>query len=127
MTDQFFTSLSRSIEQEAFKRNYVLKYSFSAFDAPIQHLPPDHRQPRGRRGDPGTLRQTMLKMLKQYFNNVVYTGLNSLNARYDQIICDGHDAAKGSCRIPQIQLGHKNRLHRRDPVRKTDIWDIVTP
>ncbi|MFT4005729.1 MAG: LacI family DNA-binding transcriptional regulator, partial [Lacrimispora sp.] len=32
VTDLFFSSLARSIEQEAFKQNYVLKYSFSAFD-----------------------------------------------------------------------------------------------
>ena len=32
MTDLFFNSLARSIEQEAFRHNYLLKYSFSAFD-----------------------------------------------------------------------------------------------
>ena len=30
MTDLFFNSLARSIEQEAFRHNYLLKYSFSA-------------------------------------------------------------------------------------------------
>ena len=31
-SDLFFSTLARSIEQEAFKHNYVLKYSFTAID-----------------------------------------------------------------------------------------------
>ncbi len=35
ITDPFFSQLARSIEKEAFKQNYILKYSFTAID--IQH------------------------------------------------------------------------------------------
>ena len=107
VTAQFFTSLSRSIEQEAFKRNYVLKYSFSAFD--VSHSS-TFRLIMDNHVDGvvilGRCDKPLLKMLKQYFNNVVYTGLNSLNAKYDQIICDGHDAAKEAVEY-LIQLGHR--------------------
>lgn len=107
VTDQFFTSLSRSIEQEAFKKNYVLKYSFSAFDA--SH-PSTFRLITDNQVDGvvilGRCDKPMLKMLKQYFHHVAYTGLNSLNVKYDQIICDGHDAAVEAVEY-LIQLGHK--------------------
>lgn len=31
-SDYFFSTLAKSIEQEAFRHNYILKYTFSAFD-----------------------------------------------------------------------------------------------
>lgn len=107
VTDLFFTSLSRSIEQEAFKRNYVLKYSFSSFD--INH-PGTFRLITDNHVDGvvilGRCDKPLLKMLKQYFNYVAYTGLNNLEAKYDQIICDGSQVAIAAVNY-LIDLGHK--------------------
>lgn len=89
-SDYFFSTLARNIEKEAFRHNYVLKYTFSAFDI----------------DDPFTLQliagndidgiavlgrcdKDLLKFLKKHFQYVVYSGLNNLDAKYDQIICDG--------------------------------------
>ena len=47
----------------------------------------------------------MLKFLKQYFKYVVYVGLNNLDAKYDQIICDGYQASIASMEH-LFQLGH---------------------
>lgn len=106
-TDLFFSSLARSIEQEAFKRNYVLKYSFSAFDT---NHPNTFRLITDNHVDGvvilGRCDKPLLKMLKQYFNYVAYTGLNKLEAKYDQIICDGCLAAIAAVRH-LIELGHK--------------------
>lgn len=94
VTDLFFSSLARSIEQEAFKRNYVLKYSFSSFD--INH-PGTFRLITDNQVDGvvilGRCDKQHLGLLKKYFNCLAYTGLNNLEAKYDQIICDGHQAA----------------------------------
>lgn len=107
VTDLFFTSLSRSIEQEAFKRNYVLKYSFSSFD--INH-PNTFRLISDHHVDGvvilGRCDKQLLKILKTYFNHVAYTGLNNLDAKYDQIICDGQLAAIAAVNH-LIGLGHK--------------------
>lgn len=106
-TDLFFTSLARSIEQEAFKQNYVLKYSFSALD--INH-PNTFRLIADNHADGvvimGRCDKPMLKMLKQYFSYVVYTGLNPLDAKYDQIICDGRQAARAAVEY-LLELGHR--------------------
>lgn len=105
-TDTFFSSLARGIEKEAFRHNYILKYTFTAFDT----------------GHPGIFRlisdnhvdgvavlgrcdKQLLKFLKQYFQYVAYTGLNSLDAKYDQIICDGSQAAVTAVEH-LLQLGH---------------------
>ncbi|MBT9775968.1 LacI family DNA-binding transcriptional regulator [Clostridium sp. MCC353] len=106
MTDSFFSSLARSIEQEAFKHNYVLKYSFSSFD--INH-PSTFRLITDNHVDGvvilGRCDKQLLGTLKKYFNYVAYTGLNNLEAKYDQIICDGHQASLAAMEH-LMELGH---------------------
>ncbi|MEG0689340.1 MAG: LacI family DNA-binding transcriptional regulator, partial [Hungatella sp.] len=107
VTDSFFSPLARSIEKEAFKYNYILKYTFTAFDI---HHPSTFRLISDNHVDGvavlGRCDKQLLKFLKQYFKFVVYTGLNNLDAKYDQIICDGQQAALSAVNH-LIQLGHK--------------------
>ena len=104
--DTFFTVLARSIEKEAFKHNYILKYTFTAFD--VDH-PGIFRLISDNQVDGvavlGRCDKQLLKFLKQYFQYVVYTGLNNLEAKYDQIICDGFQAAVTAVEH-LIKLGH---------------------
>ena len=106
MTDLFFNSLARSIEQEAFRHNYLLKYSFSAFD--IKN-PSTYRLVMDNHVNGiavlGRCDKQTLKFLKQYFNSVVYVGLNSLDAKYDQVICDGRQTGRAATEH-LIGLGH---------------------
>lgn len=106
VTDSFFSPLARSIEKEAFKHNYILKYTFTAFD--INH-PSTFRLISDNHVDGvavlGRCDQPLLKFLKQYFKCVAYTGLNNLEAKYDQIICDGYQASIAAVN-QLIQLGH---------------------
>ncbi|MDY3997595.1 MAG: LacI family DNA-binding transcriptional regulator [Blautia sp.] len=106
-SDYFFATLARSIEKEALRHNYVLKYTFSAFDI----------------DDPVTLQmiatneidgiavlgrcdKQLLKFLKKNFQYVVYTGLNNLDAKYDQIICDGEQISYDVVTL-LLNQGHK--------------------
>lgn len=106
MTDIFFSSLARSIEQEAFHHNYILKYSFSSFDIsnPATYQLITDNTVNGITVL-GRCDQQTLKFLRQYFNNIVYVGLNSLDAKYDQIICEGKQAAM-TVTEHLINLGH---------------------
>ncbi len=105
-SDLFFSTLARSIEQEAFRHNYILKYSFTAIDI---HHPNTFRLVTDNHVDGvvvlGRCDRQTLSFLKKYFNCVAYTGLNNLEARYDQIISDGQQASITAVNH-LLELGH---------------------
>ena len=105
--DAFFSALTRSIEQEALKEGYIVKYSFSAFDI---HNPATQNQIVNNEVDGaailGRCDKESLKFMKNHFRRIVYTGLNPLDATYDQVICDGNAVASDAVKH-LISLGHK--------------------
>ena len=105
-SDLFFSTLARSIEKEAFKHNYVLKYSFTGIDI---HHPNTFRLITDNHVDGvvvlGRCDKQTLSFLKKYFNCVAYTGLNLLEAKYDQVICDGYQASLAAMNT-LLGLGH---------------------
>ncbi|HHV11613.1 MAG TPA: LacI family transcriptional regulator [Clostridiales bacterium] len=105
--DAFFSALTRSIEQEALKEGYIVKYSFSAFDI---HNPATHHQILNNEVDGvavlGRCDKETLKFLKTHFKKVVYTGLNTLDSEYDQVICDGYAVAADAMEF-LFKLGHE--------------------
>lgn len=106
--DPFFSSLARSIEVEAYKQNYIVKSSFTSFDinkTETYRMILDNDVSGGV--VLGRCNKSTLKFLKQHFRNVAYTGLNSIDADFDQILCDGYDAS--ICAMNYlIELGHKH-------------------
>ena len=104
--DAFFSTLTRSIEQEALKEGFIMKYSFSAYDI---HNPATQHQIKNNEVDGvavlGRCDKETLQFLKQHFKKVVYAGLNALDADYDQIICDGYAVATEAMEH-LFQLGH---------------------
>lgn len=106
ITDPFFSQLARSIEKEAFKQNYILKYSFTAID--IQHPSTFHLIADNHVDGVailGRCNKQLLSFLKKHFNYVIYTGLNSLNAKYDQVLCESTLASEHVIEY-LIGLGH---------------------
>ncbi|MDF2533465.1 MAG: LacI family transcriptional regulator, partial [Clostridia bacterium] len=92
--EPFFLDLSRSIEKEAFKHGYILRYTFSAFDLNstnafniISNTKVDGVVVLGR------FNVNLLNFLRNHYKNIVYAGLNSIDYNYDQIICDGYKAS----------------------------------
>ena len=92
--DAFFSTLTRSIEQEALKEGYIVKYSFSSFDI---HNPATQNQIINNEVDGaailGRCDKETLKFMKKHFHKIIYVGLNPLDAEYDQVICDGNAVA----------------------------------
>lgn len=105
--DAFFSTLTRSIEQEALKEGYIVKYSFSAYDI---HTPATYNQIMNNEVDGaailGRCDKETLKFMKNHFRKIIYTGLNPLDADYDQVICDGNAVASDAVKH-LISLGHK--------------------
>lgn len=106
-SDLFFSTLARSIEKEAFRHNYVLKYSFTAIDI---HHPSTFHLITDNHVDGvvvlGRCDKQTLSFLKKYFKCVAYTGLNSLEAKYDQIISDGRLAGRAAMEH-LMELNHR--------------------
>ena len=106
ITDPFFSQLAHSIEKEAFKQNYILKYSFTSID--IQHPTTFHLIANNQVDGVAVLGRCdkpLLSFLKKYFNYVIYSGLNSLNAKYDQVLCESILASEAAIEY-LIELGH---------------------
>lgn len=103
----FFQTIAKSAEVEAYRQNYFLKSSLTAFntsnEGTYRMLQHDTKGVivLGRCDEP------TLKFLKQYCHNVIYTGLNALDAKYDQILCDGYEATRAALTY-LYQLGHRH-------------------
>ena len=107
ITDPFFSQIARSIEKEAFKQNYILKYSFTSID--MQHPNTFHLLANNQVDGIAVLGRCdkpLLSLLKKYFNYVIYTGLNTLNAKYDQVLCEGFLCSEAAVEY-LIKLGHQ--------------------
>ncbi len=92
--EPFFVDLSRSLEKEAFKHGFVLRYTFSAFDLNssntfniITNTKVDGVVVLGR------FNQNLSTFLKKQYKNILYAGLNSIDYSFDQVICDGYRAS----------------------------------
>lgn len=94
MNDPFFSQIARAMEQEAFKRGYLMKYSFTAFDINDPNV--YHQITSNQVGGIailGRFDQNLLKFIKSHYKHVIYTGLNKIDQDMDQIICDGYQAS----------------------------------
>jgi len=92
--DPFFTQIARSIEREAFRQGYILKYSFSAIDInnPSTFSLIANHQVNGV-AVLGRFDKNLLNFIKKQYKHVVYTGLNTIDTGFDQVICDGYQAS----------------------------------
>ncbi|MCT4542735.1 MAG: LacI family transcriptional regulator [Vallitalea sp.] len=106
--DPFFSQIARGIQDEVSKRGYILGYSFSSCDMSFSSLynnltanPVDGAVILGR------FSEDVLNFLKQNVKNIVYTGVNYVNAGFDEVICDGYKGAMEAVEY-LISLKHRN-------------------
>lgn len=105
--DPFFSQLARNVEVAAFRNGYHVQCSLTEVDIKqptmLQNL-----MNQNIRGVVvlGRCDWEMLHYLKQCFRYVSYAGLNPVDAKYDQIICDGRLISKKAMEY-LIELGHR--------------------
>ena len=92
VSDLFFSHIAKAIEQEAFKRNFFMKHSFTALDianpeiaAKIANIQVDGAVILGRYD------KQMLRFFTEHYKHIIYAGLNPMGNKYDQVVCEGHD------------------------------------
>lgn len=108
LNDPFFSQIARAIEQEAFRLGYIMKYSFSAYDindSNTFHLIANN-QVNGI-AILGRFDKNLLNFVKKQYKHVVYTGLNTVDTDYDQVICNGYQASIEVVKYLN-KLGHTN-------------------
>lgn len=106
VNDPFFSQIARAIEQEAFRQGYLMKYSFSAYDIndPNTYQLITNNDVNGI-VILGRFDKYLLNFVKNRYKHVVYTGLNHIDTTYDQVICNGYEAAIKAVKYLH-QLGH---------------------
>lgn len=105
-SDPFFSQIFHAVEHECIKNKYDVTGVFSV---------PDFKEASSSlalsQSDGvivmGRYSRSLMQLIKSSCKNVVYTGLNSITDPYDQIVCDGYQAAKAAVKHLYI-LGHRN-------------------
>lgn len=105
-TDYFFSQIVKAIEQELFKSNYYMKYSFTALDF---SKPDTYRQISSLQVEGivvlGRCDQKLTHFLSQQHISIMYVGLNPADFKFDQVICCGGDIARAAVMYLH-ELGH---------------------
>ncbi len=105
-SDPFFSLIAKSIELEALKSRYFIRYSFTGFDIAKPEVsrqlilhPVDGVVILGR------YNKEILNFFSKHYKNVVYTGLYPMGFDFDQVICDSREIV--STAISYLKsLGH---------------------
>lgn len=108
INEPFFTHLARSVEETAYKKNYIVKFLFTSFDMDnpqtIQTLMDNHIEGIVVLG---RCDKKLLANIKRITKNVVCISLNPMgDEQLDQVICD---ATQIGCAAMEylIALGHR--------------------
>ena len=105
--DPFFTKLTSVIEREAFKHGYILHYTFSAVDLDSPILQNTFAaNPSEALIILGRFDSALYRRMRKHFKKIVYVGLNRLDVKCDQVICDGYKAAQAAVEY-LYSLGHR--------------------
>ncbi len=108
VNDPFFSQIARAIEQEVYRKGYIMKYSFSAYDindANTYHMITNN--PVNGIVVLGRFDKNLLDFINKQYKHVVYVGLNKIDSEFDQIISDGYQASIAAINYLH-KLGHSS-------------------
>lgn len=128
-SDPFFTKIARGMEKEALRNGYILKYIYSYHDIQnpdiqqlIQQTPVEGIAILGR---PDSKTRSYLKA---NYTRIIYTGLNNIEAEFDQITCNAHLASKTAVGY-LAELGHVHIAYlgeRKNEIRYRGYKDAMS-
>lgn len=103
----FFSQIANSIEYQALQMGCAVTTSFSVFD--MDDMDQLSKIPFVRTDGAivlGYFNSKKRELIERIYKNIVYIGLNSINAEWDQVICDGYAAARTALKH-LISQGHR--------------------
>jgi DNA-binding LacI/PurR family transcriptional regulator len=93
--DPFFSCIGLGIQEELRNQGYNLSYALSTYNMSFSEI---YNQIVSKPAQgvivTGRFEKSVLDLLKQQFTHIVYTGVNAVNAGFDEVICDGYEGAK---------------------------------
>ena len=102
--DPFLYSLRRNMEEDLFKNGYRLRAQFGISD--MERYLSDDNSKRDAAIILGRVDMQSLKIIKNNYRHLIYTGLQDLDLGIDSVICRGYDAI--STAIDYLTgLGHR--------------------
>ena len=105
--DPFFSCIGLGIQKELSAQNYHMAYALSAARMDYKEL---YRYIVNHQAEGiivlGRFDAHILAMLKSHFKHMVYAGVNSVDAGFDEVICDGYEGAKSALQH-LVDQGHK--------------------
>lgn len=105
-SNPFFSQITRAFEQEAFRLGYIVKYVFANHNT---DNPETYQIVADTKIDGivilNHIDKRELRFLTSRYKKIVYVGLNNTDTKYDQIVCDGYQAAKAAV-SHLAKLGH---------------------
>lgn len=116
--DAFFSDLAASIEYEAYKRNYILKYSFYANNM-IEKSFSDALGSKEISGIVvlGRFENERINEIAEKKRNVVYVSLNPTTVKHDMVFCDGYRAAEMAMET-LFKFGHREIAYIGETTRE---------
>ena len=102
--DPFLNALRRNMEEDLFKSGYRLRAQFGISD--LERYISDDNSKRDAAIILGRVDMQSLKVIKNNYRHLVYTGLQDLDLGIDSVICRGYDAI---CTAMDylVSLGHR--------------------
>ena len=105
--DPFFSCIGLGIQKELNTQNYNMAYALSAATMDYKEL---YRYIVNHQVEGvivlGRFNAQILDMLKSHFRHIVYAGVNSVDAGFDEVICDGYEGTKSALQY-LVDQGHK--------------------
>ncbi len=105
-SDPFFSKIARSLEREAFRSGYIIKYIYTYQDIRYARIQQAIRKEKVAGavilGRPDS---KMRAFLKANYKRVIYTGLNNIDPCFDQVTCNAYLASKTAVGY-LAELGH---------------------
>lgn len=128
-SDPFFSKITRSLEKEALRSGYILKYIYSSQDIRDPDIRESIRQTKvdgmAILGRPDSFTR---KFLKENCSRIIYTGLNTIEPEFDQITCNAYLASKTAVSY-LAELGHMHIAYlgeRKNEIRYRGYRDTIS-
>ena len=94
-SDPFFSQIGLGVQEELKNQEYVMAYALSIYGMDFSKV---YNYITTNKVDGiivmGRFKKDILDLFMNNFSNIIYTGVNSIGGKFDEVICDGYKGIK---------------------------------